>query len=67
VEGGKLKKMNLQILKNRFGGRCLEVDQASSEEMWRGVLWQFDNTLFFKIEMLFQPSTLIHTLVEVTK
>nr|CAD2158793.1 unnamed protein product [Meloidogyne enterolobii] len=36
----------LYILKNRFGGRCLEVDQ---------------------IEMLFQPSTLIHSLVEVSR
>lgn len=36
----------LYILKNRFGGRCVEVDQ---------------------IEMIFQPSTMIHTLVEVTK
>uniref|UniRef100_A0A183C5B5 SF4 helicase domain-containing protein n=1 Tax=Globodera pallida TaxID=36090 RepID=A0A183C5B5_GLOPA len=36
----------LYILKNRYGGRCIEVDQ---------------------IEMLFQPTTLMHTLVEVNK
>ncbi|KAL3106971.1 hypothetical protein niasHT_011175 [Heterodera trifolii] len=36
----------LYILKNRYGGRCIEVDQ---------------------IEMLFQPTTLMHALVEVNK